>query len=56
VLANDEHAVELVTVRGERVGKQLTDNETVVYHFRDGKASEVWVQSTDLYALDEFFS
>ena len=56
VLANDEHAVELVTVRGERAGKQLTDNETVVYHFRDGKASEVWVQSTDLHALDEFFS
>ena len=56
VLANDEHAVELVTVRGERAGKQLTDNETVVYHFRDSKASEVWVQSTDLYALDEYFS
>ena len=25
VLANDEHAVALVTVRGERAGKQLTD-------------------------------
>ena len=56
VLANDEHAVALVTVRGERAGKQLTDNEVVTYHFRDGKASEAWVQATDLYALDEFFS
>jgi uncharacterized protein len=56
VLANDEHAVALVTVRGERAGKQLADNEVLTYHIRDGKVSEVWVHTTDLYAADEFFS
>ena len=55
VLANDEHAVALVTVRGERAGKQLTDNEVLTYHIRDGKISEVWTHTTDLYAADEFF-
>jgi uncharacterized protein len=56
VLANDEHAVALITVRGERAGKQLTDNEVLTYHIRNGKISEVWVHATDLYAADEFFS
>ncbi len=56
VLANDEHAVALFTVRGERAGKQLNDNEVLTYHFRDGKVSEVWNQATDPYAVDEFFS
>ena len=56
VLANDEHAVALVTVRGERAGKQLNDNMVETMHIRDGKVSEVWVHTTDLYALDEFLS
>ncbi len=56
VLANDEHAVALITVRGERAGKQLADNEVLTYHIRDGKISEVWSHTTDLYAADEFFS
>ena len=56
VLANDEHAVARFTVRGERAGRQLTDNEVLTYHFRDGKISEVWSHTTDLYAADEFFS
>jgi hypothetical protein len=56
VLANDEHAVALFTSRGERAGKQLTDNQVLISHIRDGKMSEVWIQSTDLYAQDEFWS
>ena len=57
MLANDEHAAALVTIRGERAGKQqLNENEVLIYHFRDGKVSEVWIQSTDQYAADEFFS
>jgi uncharacterized protein len=56
VLANDEHAVALYTARGERAGKQLNDNEVLVYHFRDGKVSEVWGHGTDPYAFDEFWS
>ena len=56
VLANDEHAVALFTVRGERAGTQLNDSEVLVCHFRDGNVSKVWLQSTDLYAQDEFWS
>jgi ketosteroid isomerase-like protein len=56
VLANDEHAVALFTSRAERAGRQLNDNQVATYHIRDGKVSEVWVQSTDLYAQDEFWS
>jgi uncharacterized protein len=56
VLANDEHAVALITTRAERAGKQLNDNQVDTYHFRDGKISEIWTQSTDQYAQDEFWS
>jgi ketosteroid isomerase-like protein len=56
VLANDEHAVALFTLRGERSGKQLNENTVLIYHFRDGKISEVWTHPTDLYGYDEFFS
>jgi uncharacterized protein len=56
VLANDEHAAQLLTIRGERAGKQLNDNQVLVYHFRDGKVSETWTQVTNQYAVDEFFS
>jgi ketosteroid isomerase-like protein len=56
VLANDQHAVALFTSRAERAGKQLTDNQVQISHIRDGKIAEVWIQSTDLYAQDEFWS
>jgi ketosteroid isomerase-like protein len=46
VVANDEHAVALFTVRGEREGKQLNDNTAQSYHIRDGKISEAWTLST----------
>jgi ketosteroid isomerase-like protein len=55
-LANDEHAVQLVTTRGERAGKQLNQNMVLVYHFRDGKIAELWTHPADQYANDEFFS
>jgi uncharacterized protein len=32
VLANDDHAVSLTTVRGERAGKELADNSVQVFH------------------------
>jgi uncharacterized protein len=56
VLANDEHVVALFTGRAERAGKHWQDNFVQVFHFRDGKVTEVWNQFTDLYALDEFWS
>jgi len=56
VVANDEHAAALVTIRAERAGRQLADNSVQVFHIHDGKATEVWNYPADLYATDEFWS
>jgi ketosteroid isomerase-like protein len=56
VLANEQHVVILYTIRAERDGKQLTDNQVLTSHIRDDKTVEAWVQSTDQYAGDEFWS
>jgi ketosteroid isomerase-like protein len=55
-VANDEHSVALFTARAERAGKQLEDNAVLTAHIHDGNVTEVWVQATDLYAFDEFWS
>lgn len=56
VVANDEHAVALFVTRGERAGRRLEDRNVEVLHIRDGRATEVWLYSEDLYASDEFWS
>jgi ketosteroid isomerase-like protein len=55
-VANDEHAVVIGTVHGERNGNVLDDHYTHVVHMRDGKVSESWILQEDLYAADEFFA
>ena len=42
VVANDEHGVGLNSVHAEREGRTLEDNNTLVFHVRDGKVTEVW--------------
>jgi uncharacterized protein len=56
VLANDEHAVALLTTRGERDGRQFTDNAVIVQHIKDSRAAEVWHHASDLYAQDDLLS
>ncbi len=56
VLANDEHGIALSPATGQRGGKTLHDNGVLVFHFKDGKTTEVWLHPGDLYALDQFFS
>ncbi len=56
VLANDDHAVVLSPASGQRDGKTLQDNGVLVFHIKDGRATEVWLHPSDLYASDEFFS
>jgi uncharacterized protein len=57
VAANDEHGFALLTVRAEREGRQLADNEVLVAHPNaDRKAAEIWIQAGDQYAVDEFWS
>lgn len=43
VVANDEHGVALFALRAARDGRQLEDNEVLVFHpSQDGKAAEIW--------------
>jgi uncharacterized protein len=56
LLANDDHAVALFTVRAEREGRQLDQQYVQVFHVRDGRATEAWTHPADLYAVDEFWS
>jgi uncharacterized protein len=56
VIASDEHAVALITVRAERKGRRLHDDAVQVFHITDGKATEAWTYPRDLYASDEFWS
>jgi uncharacterized protein len=56
VVAGDEHAVALYTLRAERAGKRLADNQVLITHIHDGKATESWIQAGDQYAEDEFWA
>jgi uncharacterized protein len=56
LMADDEHAVALLSVSAERQGKTLNDNTVQVWHIKDGKATESWLHPGDAYASDEFWS
>ncbi len=55
VLADDEHAVVLVTATGEHDGKTLRDNSVQIFHIKGGKVTEQWLHPGDAYASDEFW-
>jgi len=56
VLANDEHVVALVRITAQRGGKSLDDQSAQVFHVKDGKVTESWVNPTDQSANDDFWS
>jgi uncharacterized protein len=56
ILANDDHAVILNTVRASRGGQVLEQQQVVVLHIRDGKVSETWLQFSEQQAMDEMAS
>ena len=56
VIGNDEHVVALSTLRAQRQGKSIQDEQVQVFHVSDGKATEVWTHPRDQYATDEFWS
>jgi ketosteroid isomerase-like protein len=56
LVADDEHAVALLRARAEREGKTLDDNTVQVFHIKDGKVTESWLNPSDAYASDEFWS
>ena len=45
----------VMTRRLAAEGKTLQDRNTLVFHVRDGRTSEVWQFWTDQYAADAFF-
>jgi ketosteroid isomerase-like protein len=56
VAANDEHAVGLHLSEGERAGRRLHSQQTLVFHVRDGMVAETWAHHYDQHATDEFWA
>src|SRR5436309_5006253 len=56
VVADDEHAVAMLVMRGERDGKRAEWRTAGMYHMRDGKIAEAWGFNEDQQAVDEFWS
>ena len=56
VLANDDHAIALVTATATRDGRAFTYRVAEIYHLRDGKISERWAFSDDTAAIATFFA
>ena len=56
ILANDDHAVILNTVRASRGGKTLEQSQVVTMHIKDGKITETWLQFSDQQAMDAMAS
>jgi len=56
VMANDDHAVELVSVTIKNAdGKAFSYRTAEIYHMRDGKITERWAFSDDTDAINKFF-
>src|SRR5918994_462471 len=55
VVANDEHAVQLVTATATMGGQELVYRTAEIYHMRDGKITERWAFSDDTARINEFF-
>lgn len=56
ILADDEHAVAIVTGTATRNGTTFTGNDVHVFHVRGGQVVEFWDSPLDQYAADEFWS
>lgn len=53
-LANDEHGIGLQRSHYRRGGQTLDVNDIFLFHFRDGKVSEMWMMSEDEAGFDAF--
>jgi uncharacterized protein len=56
VLASEDHVVALVNEIAVRGDTSMNNPGAHVWHLRDGKATEFWGVSYDLYATDAFWS
>ena len=56
VLADDEHAMAMLTLRGERGGQRTEWRTAGMYHMSDGRIAEAWGFNEDQAAVDRFWS
>jgi ketosteroid isomerase-like protein len=56
VVANDEHAVQLMNVTATRGDKTLQYRTAEVYHMKDGMITARWALSDDTARIVEFFA
>ena len=55
VVANDEHAVVLVTATATMGDQELVYRTAEIYHMKDGKITERWAFSDDTDRINKFF-
>ena len=55
IVANDEHAVQLVTATATMGDKQLVYRTAEIFHMKDGKVTERWAFSDDTDRINKFF-
>jgi len=55
IVANDEHAIALVTATATMGDQSLTYRTAEIYHMRDGKIAERWAFSDDTERINQFF-
>jgi len=55
VVANDEHAIQLVTATATMGDQELVYRTAEIYHMRDGKITERWAFSDDTERINRFF-
>jgi len=56
VLANDDHAIALVTATAGMGGRSFTYRTAEIFHIRDGKIAARWAFSDDTAAINTFFA
>jgi uncharacterized protein len=55
ILANDTHAVALITASGRKGGKTMNSRGAHVVHIAGGKLTESWAFDEDQRQVDEFW-
>ena len=55
VLANDDHAIALVTATARMGDQELVYRTAEIYHMKDGKITERWAFSDDTDRINKFF-
>lgn len=56
ILANDDHAVVMLTISNSKGAKSISQSYVHVMHVKDGLITEFWELPMDQYLEDEFYS